>query len=320
MILLTPIPPVEPHLVTAGWPCAPHDDRLAVWDDDSGAIRRVPWDQIAVRAEGSVLHVTTEVRTRCPNAAIAAAWAGRIRSWLKQSPSRRTEDFLQHAGTMLDVQSITDAASILQQQTRWLRRIGAWIFWWTFLGLPLLYWRFADGWPVFAAVGCLFLLMFAQAVLLWRGMRTNPKKDMDDFTHLMSAALFPPSAMRAADRVCSVNSPEAHPLAALKAWSEPAAFEVAAARMWREARWPIGRSSDLPWNGPEVQALATWLEANELPLATFDAAPAPQDRCSRWCPRCQVQYAVPAIRCADCGDVSLKDLPANTNLHEAAEH
>lgn len=318
IVLLKPVPPMEAHLVTASWPCAPHDEGLAVWDDDSGAIRVVPWDQTGARAEGAVVHVTGEVRTRCPNAAMAAAWAGRIRSWSGLQPSQRAEDFLQHANAMLDVQRITDAASVLQEQTRWLRQIGACIFWWTFLALPLLYWRFADGWPIFAATGCLFLLMFAQATLLWRGMRTGPSKDIDDLMHLVSMALFPPSAMRAADRVCGVRSPEAHPLAALKAWGQPAALEAAAARMWRVSRWPIGRISDLPWNGPEVRALAAWFEENDLPVAAFDAAPEPQDGCSRWCPRCQVQYAAPATRCADCGGMPLADLPGHTAPTEAA--
>lgn len=309
MVLLMPVPPMEPHLVTAAWPCAPHDDVLAVWDDDSGAVHRVPWDGITVRAEGPVLHVTAEVRTRCASPAIAAAWAGRIMSWRKLSPTQRTGDFLQHASTMLDIDRITGAASTLQQQTRRLRRVGTWIFGWTFLALPLLYWRFGDAWPVFAALGFLFLLMFTQAVLLWRSMRTRPKKDIDDLMHVLSAALFPPSAMRAADRVCPAHMPEVHPLAALRAWGTSAALETAASSMWREARWPIGHSSGIPWNGPEVQALAAWLEGNHIPPAAFDAAPVPQEGCSLWCPRCQVQYAAPAARCADCGGMPLAKLP-----------
>ena len=310
MTLLSAIPPMSPHVVTAAWPCAPHDDGLAVWDDDSGALLHLPWNNISVHAEGAVLHVTAEVRTRCPNAAIASSWAERIRTWVKQSPLQRTEDFLQHAAAMLDVPRLTEAATILQRQTLWLRRIGSWIFWWTFLGLPLLYWRFADGWPTFAGVSSLFALMIAQAVLLWQGMRQNTKKDPDDFMHLVSVAFFPPSAMRAADRVCSVKSPEAHPLAALKAWGDPPTFEAAAARMWREARWPIGESKNLPWDGPEVKALEAWLPANGFQPSAFDAAPAPQDGCSRWCPRCQVQYAASAAQCADCGGMPLADLQA----------
>src|SRR6187402_3212375 len=44
--MLMPVPPLEPHVVTAAWPCAPHEGGLCVWHDESGAARHVPWDKV----------------------------------------------------------------------------------------------------------------------------------------------------------------------------------------------------------------------------------------------------------------------------------
>jgi hypothetical protein len=303
--MLMPVPPLEPHVVTAAWPCAPHEAGLCVWHDESGATQHVPWETVKPIAVGAVLHLTPEHRVRCIHAASAASWAAMVSEWMKQSQEQRAKSFMTRAAKMLDVQALTEAATALAKGTRWLRRIGGAIFFWCLLFLPAIYWRFSETWPSYAALGVLLVLMLVQAVLLARVARREPRLREGFVQHLLSVALFPPASMRAADWVCASRSPEAHPLAALKAWSKPEKLEAVAAKLWREARWPMGNFSERPWHGPEVDALEAFYKAHGLKPESYETSPVLPEGCTRWCPRCRTPYQDSAADCADCGGMEL---------------
>lgn len=303
--MLMPVPPLEPHVVTAAWPCAPHEQGLCVWDDESGVARHVPWDQVRPHADGAALHFTTEHRVRCVHAASAKAWEELAKSWVAQPQDKRRESFLKRARTMLDEKPLIQSVDSLRKDTRWLRCIGGWIFFWCFLMLPVTYWRFADAWPMLAAIGVLFAMMLTQAVLLWRQVHRDPRLREGAAQHLLSAALFPPASMRAGDWICAVRPPEAHPLAAFKAWRTAEELEKVLAPAWREARWPLGDFPSRPWNGPEVEALTAFIETHGINRAALETPPSLPDGCARWCPRCHTTYQDSATECADCGGMKL---------------
>lgn len=302
---LMPVPPLEPHVITAAWACAPHEGGLCVWDDESGAAKHVPWDQVRPLAEGAVLHLTPEHRVRCVNATSAKAWAKLVTEWAKQTQVQRRQGFLKQAKNMLSEKPLMEAAESLERHTRWLRRIGGWLFFWCFLFLPVIYWRFADTWPSLAAIGVLFALAFVQAFLLMRHVRRDVRLREDAVQHILSAALFPPASMRAADWVCSCGSPETHPLAALKVWGKEEMLHEVAARHWREARWPLGEFAERPWDGPEVEALRGFFESSGIKLEALEATPMLPEGCTHWCPRCLTPYQEPTTECADCGGMKL---------------
>ena len=306
MKLLMPIPPVEPHVVTASWPCVPHEAGLCLWEDESGTARHVPWDQVRAIAEGAVLHLNPQYRVRCIHAQSANAWAAEVNTWVKQTQVQRRKAFLKRTADMFNSKSLTEEAASVQLKTRGLRRLGSFIFFWCFLFLPFIYWRWADAWPSLAAIGVLFVLTFIQGFLLFRHVRRDSRLKADAIQHVLSTTLFPPAAMRAADWVCSACSPEAHPLAALRTWGKPEAVTELAATLWREARWPRGdHFAERPWHGPEVEALERFFKSAGIALETLEAAPALPEGCTRWCPRCQTPYQDTVSECADCGGMKL---------------
>jgi hypothetical protein len=305
MVLLMPVPPLEPHVLAAAWPCVPHEEGLCIWSDESGAARHIPWAQVSAHAEGAELHFTPEHRVLCSCATGAEAWAAHVNGWVRQSQPQRTESFLKLAAAMLAVKPLKRTAQVLEMRTRRLRRIGGWTFFCSVLILPVIYWRFADGWPTYAAAALLLTLTLSQAAMLYRQVRRDPRLRKGAWQHLFGAALFPPASMRAADWVCATCTPEAHPLAALKAWSSAEDLHRGAARFWREARWPLGDVPTLPWSGPEVDALARFFKAHGIEPETLDAPPALPEGSTHWCPRCHTPYQEPAAECADCGGMKL---------------
>lgn len=307
--LLSPIPPVEAHVVAAAWPCAPHEHGLCVWDDDSGGAHHIPWDQVKPWTEGAVLHLTADHRVRCIHGTSAKEWRALVKAWAGQTQEERVAGFETKAQAMLDPARLVEEASAMYKQTRWLRYVGGNVFWWTFLALPFTYWRYGDQWPTLAVAGVLLVHFLVQAILLWRQVRRHPALRTDAWSHLMSVALLPSCAMRAADWVCATLGPETHPLTALKAWGREEDLQKAAATAWRHARWPMGDFPMRPWDGPEVEVLRTFLASAGLDPQAWEAPPAPQEGCSRWCPRCLTQYTAAATTCSDCAGMPLRELP-----------
>jgi hypothetical protein len=305
LALLMPVPPFEAHVITAAWPCVPHEAGLCLWNDESGAMRHVPWDQVRALADGAVLHLTPEHRVRCIHAASAEAWEREVNAWVKQPQEQRRRSFLKRAAAMLKVKPLLREAQLLQKRTRWLRSIGGWIFLLCFLVTPATYWRFGDSWPALAAAGVLLGLMIIQAIFVARQVRRDARLKKGALQHVLSAALFPPASMRVADWVCASCSPESHPLAGLKAWGKPESLAKVAGRLWRHARWPIGDVSERPWNGPEVAVLATFLKEHGIAPATLEASPELPEGSTRWCPRCHIPYRDTVTECEDCGGMKL---------------
>lgn len=318
MVLLSPLPPPQAHVITAAWPCAPHEHGLCVWDDESGRSLHIPWEQVRPRAEKAVLHLTADCSVRCIHATSAREWTALITSWPALPQGAREASFAARASALLDAERLKDGAAALHRQTKMLRLIGGIIFWWTFFAVPLCYSRYGDLWPTFAVTGTLLVLMLTQAVLLFRQVRRHRALRADAIAHVLGSALLPPASMRAADWVCAELSPEAHPLAALKAWGDPTELERHAAVVWRRTRWPSGKVPSLPWEGPETMALRAFLKDTDLDVSSFEAAPAPQEGCTRWCPRCLTQYSAPAESCSDCG-VKLEPLPIEAPTQSGAD-
>ncbi len=307
--LLHPLPPPEAHVVSVGWPCAPHAQGLCVWDEMTGTAIHLPWAEIKPLAAGAVLRLTGSHGVRCQHATSASAWADTVKKWTGLTQAEREADFQTRVSALLDPEGLVSAAKALQHQTRWLRVLGGSIFWWTFFAAPVCYWRFGDQWPTFVAVGSLLAFMILQAVLLFRQVRRHAALRRDGLAHLLGAALLPTSSMRAADWVCAELSPEAHPLAALRAWGREEDIDKVAAEAWRRARWPAGDFPQRPWDGPEVEALRTFFQKQDIDSVPFEAAPSPQEGCTKWCPRCLTQYSRVAETCGDCSGVRLLELP-----------
>src|SRR5436189_1401040 len=49
VVMLTPLPPVEAHVATSEWPCAPHEKGLCIWHEEQSGARHVPWPEVKAR-------------------------------------------------------------------------------------------------------------------------------------------------------------------------------------------------------------------------------------------------------------------------------
>ena len=303
-VLLWPLP-LKPHVVTANWPCVPHEEGLHVSNDENGTIHRIPWDQVKARAEGPMLNVAKGIAVRCVNPASATSWAENVTLWKGQTQPEREANFAEKARRMFDLSALQNVVEEMFRETRWLRILGSVIFFWSVLVIPVTYWRFSDDWPTFAVIGSLFLLLIVQTSLLGKASKGRPQMRHDRFTRLLSTALFPPISIRAADWICQHKLQEFHPLTAFKTWESPELFEKIATQTWRQTRWPRGTSAESGSDDLQVKALEEFLDAQGLPAEKCDAAPLQQSGSESYCPRCHTQYASPASVCADCGGVKL---------------
>lgn len=147
----------------------------------------------------------------------------------------------------------------------------------------------------------------AGVLFAWRALRRCPPRPTSKpDTRLVSAALFPPQALRLRMLVGERSFRPQHPLAyalAFAAYPErrQIAFDTVA-----DLHWPVGEENDPP-GAKEVSAWCRhlWLEVLAEPLAAaglsldeLQAPPSPIGRAAcRYCPRCGDQFASDTGRC-----------------------
>jgi hypothetical protein len=130
----------------------------------------------------------------------------------------------------------------------------------------------------------------------------------------------PPLALRAADLVTLHALSAFHPLVLAHLLQVPAARSVAATFL-RDLRHPLRH--DLTGPGLEIAEWHARIEAEEaghylksqglLDLAAVFVEPAPQETCTKYCPRCLAQLRTEAIHCPDCAGVTLRPLTAEAS-------
>jgi hypothetical protein len=303
--LLPPVPPIAAHVMAASWPAVPHSQGLCVWDEATGVTSHIPWDDVHAAADEATLKVTAGHQVRCVHGWQAAEWAKLIQGWKTLPQEEREVQFLAKAATLLNREALLEAGRRVAKETRGLRWNGTVIFVWTLLVLPYTYWRFADTLPTLIAFAAVYVLMLWQAGCLWALSRREPRLKHGRWSHILGAAFYPPSSIRAADWVCVMRCPEVHPLASAFAWGSKESAEKLAAQIWRLARWPVGSFDQRPWSGPEVQALEAFFKTLELDLSSLAVAPDLPEGANRHCPRCLATYASTAETCPDCGGMPL---------------
>lgn len=309
--LLNPIPPNQPHLNATPFPFAPHDIGLAVWNDETGLLSHIGWDQFHPKADSTKLHLTPRLQIRFLNAAHAKLWEKRLLQWQSLSHDQRCADYAKISAAAFDLDAIRSHADKLKQTTRPLRRMSNVIFFWTLLVIPLTYWMLGDHLYSYLSLGILLGLTITQAVLLWRTIkRHHPELKKELFPHLLGTAFYPPTAIRISDWICLAAAPEFHPLGVMRALplADPDIFSKQTSLTWRMTLWPVSTSSTaLPSNGPEVKVLKDFLIKNDISIETLESPPTHLQSGESYCPRCHSTYQgyrqVPT--CHDCRGVPL---------------
>ena len=300
-LLLPPLPPMQAHALALPWVFVPEHDSLCVRLTDSMSVS-IAWDQLALSAEETTLHLNTATRVRLPSKALAALWRQRLTEWRGLTPDQRRSAFLKHARTTLDTQSASKSATSTAKLTRTLRLCATIHFMWCFGAMSVLYHRFGDSLAVLTAAGVLVLLQFIQSWLFLRSTRKSTHIIPHRRWRALGIAFLPQLAMRAFDVVnLTTDAEPPHPLA-WRGLLDEKCWLKNARQFWRETRYVPGwaQSEPLPL---AAEALQKFFRHEGVEEADYDppaAAKLPT------CPRCGAEYQSGITACSDCGGVELR--------------
>ncbi len=300
-LLLSPLPPMQAHILALPWMFVPEHDSLRVRLTDSMSVS-IAWDKLVLRVEESTLHLDAATRVRLPSKALAELWQQRLTEWSGLTPDQRRSAFLKHARTTLDTQSALQTASATAQLTRSLRLCATLHFIWCFGIMSALYRRFGDSPIVLAAAGVLLLQQFIQSWLFLRATRKNKTAISHRGWRALGIAFLPQLALRAFDVVNLTTDDEPpHPLAWHGLLDEKKWLQIAR-QFWREARYVPGWSQNesLPL---EAEALQKFFQHEGIAEADYDPPAMPN---LPTCPRCGAEYQSGITTCSDCGGVELR--------------
>jgi hypothetical protein len=151
------------------------------------------------------------------------------------------------------------------------------------------------------------LIVFSIAVL-WAfrkaSRRLNPEAAGVDVKHLVTIALSPLAAIRAADPLASDLLADFHPIAVACALLPRENFVAFAARELRNVKFVLQ-------DGSMEECFMDFLRSQKADPQSLLAPPEPFDAsCRTYCPACLAQYMVEQGACRDCDGVSLR--PLNT--------
>ncbi len=300
-LLLSPLPPMQAHVLALPWVFVPDHESLRVRLTDSMTVR-IAWEQLAPRVEEATLHLDATAHVRLPSKALAELWQQRLNEWRGLTADQRRSAFLKHARTTLDTQSAVKTATATAQLTRAVRLCATLHFMWCFGVMSVLYHRFGDSLPILVAAGVLLLLQFIQSWLFLRSTRKSPVAIPHRRWRALGIAFLPQLAMRAFDVVNLTTAAEPpHPLAWRGLLDEKRWLEDAR-NFWCETRYVPGWSQNdsLPL---EAEALQKFFRHEGVEEAEYDppsAAKLPT------CPRCGAEFQSGITACSDCGGVELR--------------
>ncbi len=329
LILSNPVPPLGTTLLAQAWPFSPAPEGIhayaALTIHPEGRTREdgpfVAWDDVhGIAVDDKVLRTGAAELGRADTDAGAAHWAAMVRDQAKAAPADREDGIQRMIDRSLDRTAALRRAQDLDEAGRWTRRLGIVLWLHVFVAVPAVVktWGIVHTWPILALV--MLVLMWANAVLLWRAhARLYPAQGGDRARAVFQALVWPPAAIRTSDYLARPAMAGLHPLAVAHALLDADAFKAHARRVLLDARIPLKpecRSEDPRARNAEAwyrdrlkSALERFVRAQGIDPEALCAAPAPKDGTSRsYCPRCDAQYTLRDGTCSTCGAIELKPL------------
>jgi hypothetical protein len=193
------------------------------------------------------------------------------------------------------------------------------LFFLSFLVIPFAYWRFESAPPFWWALGVNWLLMIKISLgFFFLHRRLYPGQGSDRWQYFIISLFVLQFAMRANDAVSKPWLSGYHPLAIARAVTKKDRAEVFVAKVLRDLAHPLPLA-DTGDESPDVfreqflwPAVQRFCQREAIDIAAIEAPPAAEEvepGCTRYCPRCRVQYDNSAERCADCGDQATLSIP-----------
>ena len=310
------LPPVAPHaavLVLPAWSVTLAPSGFT-FRDERGSWRAARYEELdrVVAAAASVRwhdgSVATHSRRR-------AQWLARTLIALRDAPERSRVGLIETA--LEDVTSeerVRSRIDALRKESRRVRLSGVVLFAHLFLVWPALV-RWLGISVVWPAI--LLELVVLELLVCWTYVRARhalaaPNGD-DHGTSVLTLALSPPAATRAATSLGRDLLGDVHPLAAALQLCGDADAKSLAARALREARFGVAgaeasassRASEQQWFAERWRYCLETLLDRRVGLASIPSAPVRDGESGSYCPRCWTQYSASGGRCAECTDVAL---------------
>jgi hypothetical protein len=200
------------------------------------------------------------------------------------------------------------------------------LFCFVFAYVPFVIWRvgLSSSWlPLLIG---LFGLTIATAFIFRRAhRRLYPKAEDERFTHTLTIALSPTSAIRARDALLRPLMETFHPLVPAKLFLTEKDFRDFARRVLRDLKQPAlpvqpreeaaVQATELYHRNALRIAIETFLKKAGLDVDALLGIPEPLDEsCLAFCPRCEAQFTNPNGQCADCGGLALVEFPKKSVL------
>jgi hypothetical protein len=257
----------------------------------------------ALRCDAGTLTVYSRRRAR---------WLARWIRVLREVPEAARGAVIDRAlGEATNVDDIAGRVAAYRRSSRSLRLISATLAIHLFVAWPLLI-NWLGLQPIWIAIlGELAIFVGIIAWLFVRARRTLPGTEtQDDVVPLVTLALSPPAAARAATNLTRDLLGDVHPLAATLALCRKAEAVALAASAQRDGPRAAPADAadareieawfDTRWREHQARLIAQTVGTDSVPTA-----PAQDNVSGSYCPRCWTQYAEAAGRCADCEDVAL---------------
>ena len=327
-ILVPPLPPLGTLLIANQLPLSLSPDGVLAFvttnvspgerPPQSGGFRR--WENLGdVRVRGKKLLINRQLFLVAATPGLARHLSGELQRVAKLSPAAREIAITQMLSGPLDGRAIAARQREYQSRSRAMRGLSNTLFLYLLVITPGLIWHFGFARTWLGLLLGLLGLTIAIAVFFNRAHAALYPAAVDErFTHTLTIALAPSSALRAHDALSRPLLENFHPLAVAKQLLSDAAFRPFARRILLDLRHPA--RPYVTSNQPDVvateayarqalrAAMEEFLTQHGFAPDELGRAPAPtDDSCRSFCPRCDAQFTTPTGVCVDCGGLALME-------------
>ncbi|HEX5221363.1 MAG TPA: hypothetical protein VFZ59_17495 [Verrucomicrobiae bacterium] len=280
--------------------------------------RFVPWSDVReARARGKKLLINGELLLHVATPGLARYLVSKIKRIAALRPDERVRAIQDLVQASLDVKAIEARRTDWHKQARPICWLANLLVVFSFGIVPALVWTlgFALTW-LWLLLGLLGLALttatwFARA---HRGLYPDARDER--FTHTLTIALAPTSAMRAHDTLSRPLLETFHPLAVASVLLEARAFNEFARRLLIDLRHPAlplcpneqpaALAAENFFRQTSLVSTETFLVRQGIEPAALCRPPVLSDESSRaYCPRCETQFTSVDGRCTDCGGLAL---------------
>ena len=281
----------------------------------------VRWENLsAVRVRGKKLLVNGELFCVAATSGFARYLKAELLRLVKLTPAQRETAIAAMRRGALEGQGIDSRLREYRARSSVVRCLVNGLFLYLVVIGPGLIWYFGFGLTGLGLLLGLLALTITTATFFCRAHHAlYPEASDERFTHTLTIALAPSSALRAHDALSRPLLENFHPLAVAKQLLPDKAFRPIARRVLLDLRHPVRPL--VPSEQPGVvateaysrhvllAAVEEFLRQHGIDPDELGRAPAPaDDLCRSFCPRCDAQFTTPTGQCADCGGLPVVEL------------